>query len=940
MNHLWRVGEKQKLFVCGYDNPSYTRVLAWYPEEEGTLEQLIVVVAKKMGLQDQLLEGNEEKDGSSSAADEATFRGAQLYLVEHNGMHLIDDIEVIEAKDKVALKTRQMPQIMAVPPGVYPPSVMYPHGGSMVGSTMVAPSHIHIRGGATAASAGALSVTDSNDEFQNHPPASASSPPHRSQNKKSNSARHKKKQKAASSPATTATTASRSVTSSGKKRLPQSVAGLMDFNAPPSARKKNFSKSKKQQEQQQQDAADNEDTEEEKEEEDETEEDTPTDDDEEEEEESQKQPQPQIMVSNSAADLVKARKRKPPPVTLLDEITETKPATKRRKATTKKTATAVVTKTFFKNTSQSSCSSSSSSSSTSSGSGGVADALAAELLPDDDEDGVDDEEEDPYPIGKKFFAEDEAYKNYEFPLLIKRTPAEDSSLKPNQRLINWIGYTEEKIMDVSELLPYTVEREKFFHKVVVPQLKKNGADGAEYSSSEDDESDSEESGSDDDDDEDITLFSLDKEYFYESKGVEYPCKIVQICPKAKGKVKIKFDGYNNRPCTVKTSDLLKATKRRKRVYQARLAITENERLAEKAGRQKKQQRKSNNTTTATVASATLKKRNSTTKNTRSSTGTTAAAQSKAASSTVSVSSSVATTKRSNNSRSSARNATSSTNQSARRKSPPPSKRNTGSDTPAPPQVQIKQEQNEDGDEELYHPLTNKDNLPINSQCCKHAAGSVYRQEQEGRLLYMANDNDTPSAVADKFKLPVKKILYDNQQIYPALKRDSRYKAHTPIIVPLTWKGKKVALEKAATPSSPPPKNPQKKATAASKSTPKKKQNTRKAKSSFSIPNNPLYEPATEICDLPTILDYSATSMIKAGTTVVQKNYKRMLYFSEADERPSTIAKKFGLPVEKILYDNQREWGKALTKYNKLLPGTPIVLPLLWDGSPVPTDPLH
>jgi hypothetical protein len=92
----------------------------------------------------------------------------------------------------------------------------------------------------------------------------------------------------------------------------------------------------------------------------------------------------------------------------------------------------------------------------------------------------------------------------------------------------------------------------------------------------------------------------------------------------------------------------------------------------------------------------------------------------------------------------------------------------------------------------------------------------------------------------------------------------------------------------------------------------------------------LYGPATDVSDLPT--QYSVDGK-KCGTVQEQAARNRLLYMSKENETPWAIAKRFAIPVDKILFDNRIKWGR-MTKYSRLKANTPIVIPLSWNGENV------
>lgn len=89
------------------------------------------------------------------------------------------------------------------------------------------------------------------------------------------------------------------------------------------------------------------------------------------------------------------------------------------------------------------------------------------------------------------------------------------------------------------------------------------------------------------------------------------------------------------------------------------------------------------------------------------------------------------------------------------------------------------------------------------------------------------------------------------------------------------------------------------------------------------------EPATDIDDLP---DVQESKRIGQGSYEHQVN--RIVYIAMEDESAGEIAEKFQVPIEKLLYDNQRKWRGLKRATNRLKSGTPIVLPITWKGKEV------
>ena len=56
--------------------------------------------------------------------------------------------------------------------------------------------------------------------------------------------------------------------------------------------------------------------------------------------------------------------------------------------------------------------------------------------------------------------------------------------------------------------------------------------------------------------------------------------------------------------------------------------------------------------------------------------------------------------------------------------------------------------------------------------------------QKTRRVYVCHDNDTPLDIETKFGVDVDRIVYDNRPLYPSLRKTSRLKPLTVIVLPL------------------------------------------------------------------------------------------------------------------------------------------------------------
>ena len=90
-----------------------------------------------------------------------------------------------------------------------------------------------------------------------------------------------------------------------------------------------------------------------------------------------------------------------------------------------------------------------------------------------------------------------------------------------------------------------------------------------------------------------------------------------------------------------------------------------------------------------------------------------------------------------------------------------------------------------------------------------------------------------------------------------------------------------------------------------------------------------YEPATDISNLPTEEDRRKGRLRDPGTHYVEKT--RIVYIAYRNETIQEIADKFSIPVEKVVYDNRRKWGKKLCASSQLAKWTPVVIPSTWNN---------
>ncbi|CAB9505537.1 expressed unknown protein [Seminavis robusta] len=97
----------------------------------------------------------------------------------------------------------------------------------------------------------------------------------------------------------------------------------------------------------------------------------------------------------------------------------------------------------------------------------------------------------------------------------------------------------------------------------------------------------------------------------------------------------------------------------------------------------------------------------------------------------------------------------------------------------------------DTETRLYGPATSVENLPTVFMTRLVPNGTL--QRQRNRLIYFARDDERPLCIAEKFQIPVGKIMYDNRRVWPQLKTSSRLKKNTPVVLPRMWNGRDVFL---------------------------------------------------------------------------------------------------------------------------------------------------
>ena len=512
------------------------------------------------------------------------------------------------------------------------------------------------------------------------------------------------------------------------------------------------------------------------------------------------------------------------------------------------------------------------------------------------------------PVGSRWFVLNEG-DGYEYPVqVMPRTLSsdEDDNASDNEEKcqIEFHQYADKELIGVSKLLPWTPERENTYNDMVVPSLKMRELEEAtpEPTVVEDPQ--------------------VNSTYFhkYHKDGNEYPVKLLKLFSPASSKSKnaapegkIKYEIYGTQR-KVPLSELLPSTPRRREKFEVLKANDRRERI-NKASRSAR--------TTTTKQSAKKKKCVSSKACTPPKTTICAPKKRKAA---------------------------------------------PASDTAEVDDGSESEDQDiqpADDDDIDFGPATDTSDLPTSLDVVKVKEGTMWTQAK--RHIYFSKNNETPACIAKKANLPLEKLLYDNRRKYRKLEASKKLQPKTPIVLPLYWSTKDVATgiksvnstflhssDKKSSSNGPPPKSRNKRnriadelistpspkialviKPATKKVAPKKVPAKKRANGESDDDNfvhDEKYEPATDISNLPTEEDRHNGNVQEPGTSKLEK--KRTLYFTRKNETIQAIANKFAIDVEKVIYDNRREWGSNLGASSRCLKGTPIVLPSNWNGSSV------
>lgn len=541
-----------------------------------------------------------------------------------------------------------------------------------------------------------------------------------------------------------------------------------------------------------------------------------------------------------------------------------------------------------------------------------------------------EEKEVPFSVGDMCFVRDEEEGvEYLVRVMPRTLESDDNGARDDeeQRQIQFIGYKAKELIGVSKLLPWTHEREKTYNNEVVKRHEQE--EGAEEPTL-------------------VENPKIGSRYFYKAPrdGVEYPVKLLKLQSSASSQSKkanstgaicsVQFEKPYKSRQSVLLSELLPATPRREEKFEIRLDNTKQERIAKKLARS----RDTNAQSRASPSKASRPARTSTTKHPPNKNKATASKACTSPRTTISA----------------------------------PKKRKLVpvSDQPASESAEVDDDvQNADSADIIYGPATDTSNLPTALDAAKVKVGTMWTQGK--RHIYFAKDNETPALIASKARLPIQKLLYDNSSEDRKLQSWNKLNPKTPIVLPLFWRGEKVATgiksvnsafrvnsgKKSSSSSRnnnslPKSKNNRARVTQEDKNSSNKNKPRSSAKAPPSPKKAPMtppkraapkkppakkkandrddrYEPATSLSNLPTEEDRRKGKLQDPGTIKMEVN--RILYFACQDERVQALADKFAIPVEKVLYDNRKRKGWGRTRAcSQILKRTPIVIPLVWNGS--------
>jgi BTB/POZ domain len=142
--------------------------------------------------------------------------------------------------------------------------------------------------------------------------------------------------------------------------------------------------------------------------------------------------------------------------------------------------------------------------------------------------GRSDNGKDLYPVNKRFFLRDphDGFGGHEYPVkIIQKLPGD-------QRRITFVGWgTENRDVHVSELLEWTKERERIYQEDTKKAIKENQRALVETQRQQ---------GATAVDQDTVQEYQEGKEYFLRCDGIERPVVLVQICPRARFKGKIRY----------------------------------------------------------------------------------------------------------------------------------------------------------------------------------------------------------------------------------------------------------------------------------------------------------------------------------------------------------------------------------------------------------------
>jgi hypothetical protein len=87
---------------------------------------------------------------------------------------------------------------------------------------------------------------------------------------------------------------------------------------------------------------------------------------------------------------------------------------------------------------------------------------------------------------------------------------------------------------------------------------------------------------------------------------------------------------------------------------------------------------------------------------------------------------------------------------------------------------------------LYGPPTDTSGL-MELWRDNHVEGHIFEDQVKDRFVYFAHDGDTAESIAKWFKVDVEKVVYDNVEFTKALTKTKLLESFTPIVIPRKWR---------------------------------------------------------------------------------------------------------------------------------------------------------